>query len=75
MQAWRKRNDAVATAAADYDDRADDGDFPPIYQLGDQVVESEDLSISASEIRIPGFGKVVDLKLANPYVDMTGKKS
>jgi len=74
MQAWRKRNDAVATTAADYDDRADHGDFPPIYQLGDQVVESEDLSISASEIRVPGFGQVVDLNLANPYDDMTGKK-
>jgi len=74
MQAWRKRNDAVATVAADYDERADGGDFPPIYQLGERVVEREDLAISPSEIRIPGFGQSVDLDLANPYEDMTGKK-
>ena len=74
MYAWRKRNEVVATTAADYDDRADGGDFPPIYQLGENVVESNDLSISASEIRIPGFEKSVDLDLANPYADMNEKK-
>lgn len=74
MQAWRKRNEPVADVAADYDVRAESGDFPPIYQLGEAVVESEDLAISAGEIRIPGFGKSVDLNLANPYEDMTGTK-
>ncbi len=72
MSAWRKRNEVVSVAAADYDQRADGGDFPPIYQLGESVVESGELSISAGEIRIPGFGKSVDLKLVNPYEDMTG---
>lgn len=71
IQAWCKRNDAVA---ADYDERADGGDFPPIYQLGERVVEREDLAISPSEIRISGFGQSIDLDLANPYEAMTGKK-
>jgi len=75
MHAWRLRNETVASAAQDYNERADRGDFPPIYQLGDNVVESEDLSISATEIRIPGFGQSVDLNLTNPYEDMTGKKN
>jgi len=74
MHAWRKRNEAVETTAADYNERADGGDFPPIYQLGESVVESDDLTIDASEIRIPGFGLSVDLNLANPYEDMTDKK-
>ena len=74
MKTWRKRNEAVETTAADYNERADGGDFPPIYQLGESVVESADLIIDAGEIRIPGFGKSVDLNLANPYEDMTGKK-
>ena len=74
MKTWRKRNEAVETTAADYNERADGGDFPPIYQLGESVVESADLTIDAGEIRIPGFGKSVDLNLANPYEDMTGKK-
>ena len=75
MQAWRKRNDAVATVAADYNERADGGDFPPIYQLGENVLERKDLAISASEIRIPGFGQSVDLNLSNPYEDMTREKT
>ena len=74
MLAWRKRNEVVAANAADYDERADKGDFPPIYQLGENVVESEDLSISPSEIRIPGFEKSVDLDLVNPYADMSEKE-
>ena len=74
MRTWRKRNEAIETTAADYNERADGGDFPPIYQLGESVVESADLTIDAGEIRIPGFGKSVDLNLANPYEDMTGKK-
>ena len=75
MHAWRKRNEVVASTAMDYDDRADGGDFPPIYQLGENVVESDDLAISASEIRIPGFEKSVSLNLENPYLDMVEKKS
>ena len=73
MTNWRKANETVAITAADYNERADGGDFPPIYQLGENVVESEDLTISASEIRIPGFGKAVNLDVDNPYKDMTGK--
>jgi acetoacetyl-[acyl-carrier protein] synthase len=73
MNAWRHRNEAVASTALDYDERADGGDFPPIYQLGEGVVESEDLEIGPGEIRIPGFGHSVDLNLQNPYADMTVK--
>jgi acetoacetyl-[acyl-carrier protein] synthase len=74
MNAWRQRNEVVVSTAMDYDDRADSGDFPPIYQLGENVVESDDLSISATEIRIPGFEKSVTLDLENPYGDMIEKK-
>ncbi|MDX2418209.1 MAG: beta-ketoacyl synthase [Xanthomonadales bacterium] len=74
MTSWRRRNEAVSATAADYDERADGGDFPPIYQLGEAVVESADLYIRPGEIRIPGFGKSVDLNLVNPYSDMTGKR-
>lgn len=73
MNAWRHRNEAVESTAHDYNERADGGDFPPIYQLGEGVVESEDLEIGPGEIRIPGFGHSVDLNLDNPYADMTVK--
>ena len=70
MQAYRRRNDAVAAQAADYDSRTDEGDYPPIYNFGKGVLDGGDLSISASEIGIPGFGCTVNLNLDNPYEDM-----
>jgi acetoacetyl-[acyl-carrier protein] synthase len=71
MQAYRRRNDAVATAAADYDAGADGGEYPPIYNIGSGVLDGDDISISSSEIRIPGFGQSVNLDLDNPYEDMS----
>jgi acetoacetyl-[acyl-carrier protein] synthase len=70
MQAYRKSNEAVAGAAAEYDEGVDQGKYPPIYQFGEGVVEGEDISISKSEIRIPGFGQSVNLDLKNPFADM-----
>ena len=70
MQAYRRRNEAVARVAADYDRRADSGEIPPIYQFGEGVLDADDLSISLEEIRMPGFGKPVKLNLTNPWPDM-----
>lgn len=72
MQAWRRRNEPVAIAAADYNAGADNGKYPPIYNFGDGVLDGDDITISASEIQIPGFGHSVNLDLDNPYEDMTG---
>lgn len=71
MSAYRKRNEPVALAAADYDDGADTGRFPPIYQFGQGVLEGEDIEISSTHIRIPGFEHPVVLDQGNPYADMT----
>ena len=72
MLAWRRQNEAVTEQALAYDTVADDPETPAIYQFGEGVVDGEDLSISADEIRIPGFGQPVRLDLDNPWPDMTG---
>ena len=72
MQAYRRRNETVAVKAADYDAGADSGEFPPIYNFGEGVLDGGDISISAREIGIPGFGHSVNLDLVNSYADMTG---
>lgn len=74
MQAWRRSNEPVAGAAAEYDEGVDQGKYPPIYQFGEGVVEGEDITISESEIRIPGFGKSVNLDLENPFADMVDEE-
>ena len=71
MQAWRKRNEAVSTKAADYDSAADTGKFDPIYNFGEGVLEGHDLDINSKRIVVPGFGHAVNLDLENPYPDMT----
>lgn len=70
MKTWRKRNDAVAAKASDYDQGAEGDRYPPIYNFGEGVLDSGDIRISKSEISIPGFGYSVNLDLENPYEDM-----
>lgn len=74
MQDWRKRNDAVAARALDYDQGAEGDEYPPIYNFGNGVLDGEDISISENEIQIPGFGHSVNLDLENPYEDMQDGK-
>ena len=75
MQTWRKRNDAVAAKASDYDQGAEGDKYPPIYNFGDGVLDGEDIKISKSEISIPGFGYSVNLDLENPYEDMHDRET
>ena len=71
MQGYRRRNEAVTAAANDYDTAADGGDYPPIYNIGSGVLDGEDISISPTEIQIPGFANSANLDLKNPWNDMT----
>ncbi len=70
MLAWRRRNEAVNEQAHAYDAIADNPETAAIYQFGEGVVEGEDLEITSSGIRIPGFGQPVNLVLENPWPDM-----
>ena len=71
MLSWRRRNEAVTERALAYDAQADDPDTAAIYRFGEGVLEGDDLTMSAREIRVPGFGKPVSLELENPWPDMT----
>ena len=73
MLDWRRRNESITERAMAYDAVADDPECKAIYQFGEGVVDGEDLTISADEIRIPGFGQPVRLDLDNPWEDMTGE--
>jgi len=71
LKAYDRRAEPVADAAASYDAAMDRGDVQPIYRFGEGVLEGSDLDISLDGIRVPGFGLPVDLKLTNPYDDMS----
>lgn len=69
---WALRNEKVEAKATEYDAGADYGQFPPIYNFGEGVLEGVDIDINSSRIKIPGFGQAVNLELENPYGDMSG---
>ena len=50
----------------------DSGEVKPIYRFGEGVVDGEDLTLTDTEIRVPGFGQGVRLDLANPWEELTG---
>ena len=39
-------------------------------EIGEGVVEGEDLGISTKEIVIPGFNQSINLELVSPYGDL-----
>ncbi len=67
-----RRNEAVTREAGDYDAAMTRGDSLPIYRFGEGVLGGEDLEVSASEMRIPGYGQAIPLEVENPFEDMTG---
>lgn len=65
-----RRNEAVREEIRAYDHQATSEGIPSIYKFGEGVLDGEDLEIDANSIRVPGFGKQIDLDVRNPYEDM-----
>ena len=42
----------------------------PIYRFGEGVLGGEDIAVSASEVRIPGYAQAIPLDVENPFEDM-----
>jgi acetoacetyl-[acyl-carrier protein] synthase len=66
------RNEPVAAALREYDERVMHGDLRPIYQFGEGVLEGTDLEITTAALQIPGYDNPLDLQVTNPFDDMTG---
>ena len=64
---WQKAREGVAGQQADYERHAQEGNATPIYRFGDGVLDDIHLSMTSSQIRVPGYGKPVDLKPENPF--------
>jgi acetoacetyl-[acyl-carrier protein] synthase len=55
----------------DYDVRMSRGEIAPIYQFGEGVLESSDLQMSDTQIRVPGYAHPIELNVEHPYPDMS----
>jgi acetoacetyl-[acyl-carrier protein] synthase len=70
MSEYRKKREHVAAAAAAYDDAATKGTILPIYLYDHNVLEGDDLEITDTSIRLPGYENPIDLSVENPYADL-----
>jgi acetoacetyl-[acyl-carrier protein] synthase len=70
ISAYRDKRESVIEAANSYDDACMRGPMKPIYRFGEAMIDAEKIEINASEIRLPGIARSVNLELKNPYDDM-----
>ena len=66
-----KTNEPVLEKSAAYDEAMKAGENHSIYNFGVGVIEGEALTISDSEIGIPGHDNAITLHVDNPYEDMS----
>lgn len=64
---YQSKREQVLEKAQLYDEKALKEIPKPIYRFGDGVIEGEDLAVDSEVIRIPGYNRVVDLRVKNPY--------
>lgn len=67
MAGYDGRAEAVEAQAQAYDDSMCDETMESIYRFGDGVLSGDDLEITDQQIRLPGFGRPVNLDIPNPY--------
>lgn len=70
IKAYTDKLEQTRQAAAAYDDASLKGEAKPIYLYDNNVLQGEDLSITAQEIRIPGYSNSISLDIDNPFEDL-----
>jgi acetoacetyl-[acyl-carrier protein] synthase len=71
IDAHSKRNEAVQNKVREYDEAMLAGENQIIYNFGVGVIEGEALSLSEDAIGIPGHANAINLRVDNPYEDMS----
>lgn len=69
MQEYWRRNEAVREKAQAFDDAACAGQFETIYKFDHNVLGGNDLTLSSTEIGVPGFAKSVSLEMESPFTE------
>jgi len=75
MTAYDKRHEPIRRQIDEYDVKMSRGEIAPIYQFGEGVLEPEDLTISDTRIKVPGYAHPIELDVDDPYPDMSGRPS
>ena len=65
-----KRETVIANAQS-YFQRADQGDYTPIYRFGEGMIADEDIAINRQTLTIKCLANAIELPQTSHYVDMT----
>lgn len=71
VAAYNERRKASIAKAQAYDQQALKGNFDTIYHFGKNLIDESQITISQSQITLPGFVHPIDLQLVNRFTDMT----
>lgn len=71
IKEYHTKREVVRAAAQDYDAAASGGDLRVIYRFGEGIIEDHEIEVSTESVSLASFPNSVNLKMANPFGDMT----
>ncbi len=70
VAAYGERRKAAVINAHNYDQQALTGNFDTIYHFGKNLIDESQITISKSQVTLPGFAHPIDLAVENRFSDM-----
>lgn len=70
VTAYNERRKAAVAKAHNYDQQALTGNFDTIYHFGKNLIDESQITISKSQVTLPGFAHPIDLAVSNRFTDM-----
>ncbi len=67
MTQWQQKNESVARQQDNYEGLCKTGEASPIYQFGEGVLDGSDLEFTEKQVKVPGYGKALNLEMENPF--------
>ena len=64
---WQSRYETTQENQQAYEQAASAGTAKPLYQFGEGVLNEADLEFDDRHIKVPGYGREVDLMMDNPF--------
>lgn len=71
MSDYVQRRETALAASTAYLERADRGEYAPIYRFGEEVISDADVLMTDQAISVKGMANPISLPTDNPYADMT----
>ena len=70
VAAYNQRRQQVVAKALAYDNQASIGNFDTIYHFGEGLIDESQITVTQSQIKLPGFAQPIDLAFSNRFADM-----